>query len=209
MNRTVLALAAASLASPSLAFSISTGLAQDAAVPVFEDGQAQVVEAFKNKKGWIKQHLWVETEFDTDGDGMLDRMFVDVTRPGQTETEGLQVPAVYETSPYYWGISGADPEFFWDPVHEIGVSPPPRPHPPEITRPKFREYNSNSYVRTFVPRGFAVVHSASPGTGYSQGCPTIGGENESMAPKAVIDWLNGRAKGYTTATGEEEIVAGW
>jgi X-Pro dipeptidyl-peptidase len=60
-----------------------------------------------------------------------------------------------------------------------------------------------------VPRGFAVVHSCSPGTGYSDGCPTVGADNESLAPKAVIDWLCGRAKGYTTQRGTEEIKADW
>jgi X-Pro dipeptidyl-peptidase len=30
-----------------------------------------------------------------------------------------------------------------------------------------------------------------------------------LAPKAVIDWLNGRAKGYTTADGAEEVMADW
>jgi len=60
-----------------------------------------------------------------------------------------------------------------------------------------------------VPRGFAVVHSASPGTGLSDGCPTVGGQNESLAPKAVIDWLCGRAKGYTERTGGKEVVATW
>lgn len=66
-----------------------------------------------------------------------------------------------------------------------------------------------SQVRAWVPRGFAVVHSESPGTGLSQGCVTIGGENESLAPKAVIDWLNGRAKGFTTADGTTEVRATW
>jgi X-Pro dipeptidyl-peptidase len=54
-----------------------------------------------------------------------------------------------------------------------------------------------------------VVHSESPGTGLSQGCPTVGGINESLAPKAVIDWLNGRANGYTTADGDEKVEATW
>ena len=39
----------------------STALAQ--AVPVFEDGQAQIVPAFENPEEWIRQELWVETEF--------------------------------------------------------------------------------------------------------------------------------------------------
>ena len=53
------------------------------------------------------------------------------------------------------------------------------------------------------------MHSQSPGTGQSQGCPTVGGANESLAPKAVIDWLNGRAKGFTAVGGGEEVRADW
>ena len=34
--------------------------------PVFKDGQAQIVEAFKNRRDWINHDLWVETEFDSD-----------------------------------------------------------------------------------------------------------------------------------------------
>ena len=60
-----------------------------------------------------------------------------------------------------------------------------------------------------MPRGFAVVHSESPGTGLSQGCPTVGGTNENDGPKAVVDWLNGRAKGYTTIDGNVEVTADW
>ena len=37
----------------------------------------------------------------------------------------------------------------------------------------------------------------------------MGGENESLAPKAVIDWLNGRAPGFTTADGDDEVRADW
>jgi X-Pro dipeptidyl-peptidase len=68
---------------------------------------------------------------------------------------------------------------------------------------------SKSQVNRWLPHGYAVVHSSSPGTGLSQGCPTVGGDNESLAPKAVIDWLNGRAKGFTTPDGNEEVKAFW
>jgi X-Pro dipeptidyl-peptidase len=68
---------------------------------------------------------------------------------------------------------------------------------------------SRSLIKEWVPRGFAVVHSASPGTGLSEGCPTVGGSNESLAPKAVIDWLNGRARGYTSVDGDERVEATW
>ena len=174
--------------------------------PVFEDGMAQVVEAFDEAESWIRETLWVESEFDSDGDGKLDRLHVAVTRQRQTETEGLKVPVIYGSSPYYSGVS-AD-EYFWDIRHEIGATPPERPHRPQFTM-RARPFISNGFVNYWVPRGFAVVHSESPGTGLSEGCPTVGGRNESLAPKAVIDWLNGRAKGYKTIDGNEQVRATW
>ena len=88
------ALSFAALTSPQLAterLGAQSAPAQPAR-PVFADGQAQIVPAFEDEKLWIRQTLWVETEFDSDGDGRRDRMFVDVTRPRQTDTEGLKVP---------------------------------------------------------------------------------------------------------------------
>ncbi|MGH7577830.1 MAG: Xaa-Pro dipeptidyl-peptidase [Longimicrobiales bacterium] len=175
--------------------------------PIFVDGQAQIVPAFADSTEWIRQKLWVETEFDSDGDGENDRMHVAVVRPRQTETEALEVPVIYESSPYYSGTSGAR-ESLWDVRQELGAPPPPRVNQAPI-EPRIRPGISDSHVNTWVPRGFAVVHSESPGTGLSQGCPTVGAPNESLAPKAVIDWLNGRARGFTTIDGDEEVVATW
>jgi len=179
-------------------------------LPVFTNGQAQVVEGFNDAKLWIHQELWVETEFDSDGDGKKDRMHVDVTRPQQTETEGLKVPVVYETSPYFSGTAMMDlKRFDWDPKHELGAKPPAHETPPPIPFMAQHSVISPTEIRTWVPRGFAVVHSESPGTGLSQGCPTVGGTNEALAPKAVIDWLNGRAHGFTTIDGTKEVKASW
>ncbi|WP_246125998.1 Xaa-Pro dipeptidyl-peptidase [Bizionia myxarmorum] len=188
--------------------SITIANAQEKAVPVFTDGEAQIVEAFSNPDDWIRHDLWVETTFDTDGDGKLDRMHVDVTRPKQTDTEGLKLPIVYESSPYYAGVAGDADGLFWDVNHELGEVEKPRTHV-EVVRTGERPIISNSQIRTWVPRGYIVVHSSSPGTGLSQGAPTVGGINESLAPKAVIDWLNGRAKGYTTPDGDEAVEAFW
>jgi X-Pro dipeptidyl-peptidase len=178
------------------------------AAPRFEDGQAQVVPAFEDAEAWIREELWVETEFDSDGDGALDRVHVAVVRPAQTETEGLRVPVIYETSPYFAGTAGNAPGLFWDVQHEIGAEPPPRTKGPDVTL-RLRDGIARSHIETWVPRGFAVVHSSSPGTGRSEGCPTVGGLNESLAPKAVVDWLNGRARGFTEARGGEPVVADW
>ena len=178
--------------------------------PVIEDGQTQVVPAFADSSAWIRHELWVETEFDTDGDGRPDRVHVDVTRPPQTDSEGLRVPVIYETSPYYSGVAGVDLDHFWNLRQEVGGEPPARdPFPATIAHRASQPVISNSQVRTWVPRGFAVIHSQSPGTGQSHGCPTVGGANESLAPKAVIDWLNGRARGFTSLDGDEEVQANW
>src|SRR5262245_14603260 len=71
------------------AFTVTSAQTPEKAAPVFTDGQAQIVPAFQDQTQWIRQTLWVETEFDSDKDGYRDRVFTDVTRPKQTDTEGL------------------------------------------------------------------------------------------------------------------------
>lgn len=175
--------------------------------PVIAGGMAQVVPAFSDSAQWIRHNLWVETDFDTDGDGRPDRVHVAVTRPRQTETGQLRVPVIYGSSPYYAGV--ARTFAFWDPKQELGAESPPRG---EMLGPAYdaaRTRISNSLVSAWVPRGFAVVHSEASGTGRSQGCPTIGDYPERMAMKFVIDWLNGRARGFTTPSGNVEVSATW
>ncbi len=180
----------------------------EVAVPIIRDGEAQIVPAFEDASKWIRHDLWVETEFDTDGDSKPDRMHVGVTRPEQTETEGLKLPIVYVSSPYFAGVAPDVDGVFWDVKHELGTMGKERVHP-EVVRLGQRPIISNSHIKTWVPRGYIVVHSSSPGTGLSQGSPTVGGDNESLAPKAVIDWLCGRANGYTTPDGNEKVEAFW
>lgn len=192
----------------SLLFSVLFLNAQEKAVPVFKNGEAQIVDAFNTPNKWIRHDLWVATNFDTDGDGKMDRMHVSVTRPIQTETEGLKLPVIYVTSPYFAGVAPETEGSFWNVKHEIGEEVEGIIHPSVIRRGK-RPIISNSHIRKWVPRGYIVVHSSSPGTGLSQGAPTVGGINESLAPKAVIDWLCGRVSGYTSPYGNEIIKAYW
>ena len=151
------------------------------------------------------QELWVESEIDSDFDGKLDRIHADVSRVAETETQGLKVPVVFEVSPYYGGSVDV---VNWAVDHEIGEPPATRP----VTSPVFFNTSptiSRSHESTWVPRGFAVVHAEGTGTGLSEGCPTSGAPNETLGPKAVIDWLNGRAKGYTSPTSNQQVFATW
>ncbi len=189
-------------------FSALQVMGQSGLGPVFKDGEAQVVPSFENPDDWIREELWVETDFDSDGDGKNDRVHVAVTRPRQTE-DGLKLPVVYESSPYYAGTAGNAEGLFWNVRHELGEpSPTPRNHASVRTR-NTSPVISNSQINQWVPRGYIVVHSESPGTGLSDGAPTVGGDNESLAPKAVIEWLTGKRKGYTTRDGNKQVKAYW
>lgn len=184
--------------------------------PIFKNGQAQIVPEFSSEEDWIKEELWVETDFDSDQDGQLDRMHVFVTRPKQTESHELKLPVIYTSSPYY-GLKistlirqavFSKSKIFWKVKHELGELPKTRKHSKLGTRIK-RPLMSSYLDNLWVPRGYVMVYSSSPGTGLSDGAITIGGENESLAPKAVIDWLCGRAKGFKTRQGNEEASAFW
>ena len=175
------------------------------AAPTFVNGMAQIVPAFQDSSSWIHQELWVETNLDSDRDGKKDRVHVDVTRPRQTDSEGLKVSILYGSSPYYAGTARV--QVNWNVSQELNAEPQPRgvmnSPPYQGNRPRI----SNALVNEWVPRGFAVVHSEATGTGRSQGCPTVGDDPERLPMKFVIDWLNGRAKGFTTQTGSEEVKA--
>jgi hypothetical protein len=93
-------------------------------IPVFVDGQAQIVAGFSDPENWVRHDLWVETEFDSDMDQQLDRMHVSVTRPVQTDTEGLKLPVIYVTSPYFAGVAPEVPGSFWDVHQELGQESP-------------------------------------------------------------------------------------
>jgi X-Pro dipeptidyl-peptidase len=51
------------------------------------------------------------------------------------------------------------------------------------------------------------VLGESIGTFNSDGCPTVGDRVETLGTKAVIDWLNGRARGFDAAG--KEVEADW
>ena len=182
-------------------------ISQDTIGAIFKDGESQIVAEFENPEDWVRHDLWVETSFDTDGDGKLDRMHVDVTRPKQTN-DGLKLPVIYASSPYYAGVQPKTEGSFWNVRHELGDTTYARTYAP-VTRKGGRPIISNSETKKWVPRAYIVVHSSSPGTGLSDGSPTVGADNESLAPKAVIQWLTGKDNGYKERVGDEKVAAFW
>ncbi|GHI00742.1 Xaa-Pro dipeptidyl-peptidase [Neobacillus kokaensis] len=154
----------------------------------------------------IIENLFVETETDSDRDGKRDRVSIKVYRP-KTDP-GVKVPVIYEMSPYRSGILDV-------PVFNVDVDLNPVSHPGNGYGRSGKPYalaegqaaNLGSLGNYFVPRGYGVILAESIGTGKSDGCPTTGDEREILGTKAVIDWLNGRAKAFT---GEgKEVHADW
>ncbi|TDW22502.1 Xaa-Pro dipeptidyl-peptidase [Kribbella kalugense] len=194
------ALVVAALASP------ASAKPSQPLTPTFVDGLAQPVFS-TNPADWYSGEVWVQAPFDSDHDGVPDRIHADFTAPPEVLTQGLKVPVIFEDSPYYAGT--ADTYSNWGVDHELGSPPATRPRAPFWSAFDTSPVISTVYESTWVPRGFAVVHAESPGTGHSDGCPTSGGTNETLAGKAVIDWLNGRARAYTTRDGSTRAVASW
>ncbi|MGH3517276.1 MAG: Xaa-Pro dipeptidyl-peptidase [Haloechinothrix sp.] len=163
----------------------------------------------------IEETVFVETDVDSDLDGELDRVRLRLSRPGETETDGITVPVIFEHSPYRYDVNGA-------PNHNVdydvlpqeyirpggGGKPRAQSEPShQSATPKATPDLPGSLDNYWVPRGYAVVLGESIGTGFSDGCPTVGDMNETLGTKAIIDWIGGQAKAWT-ADGEP-VVADW
>ncbi|RKQ92182.1 X-Pro dipeptidyl-peptidase-like protein [Solirubrobacter pauli] len=172
------------------------------AVPTFVNGMSQAVFA-SGEANWVNEDLWVELDVDTDGDGKKDRVHTDVSRPMETNTDGLKVPVIFEDSPYY---AGGPDQANWAVDHEIGFPPAFRPLPTNTDGRAHTSRINTIYESTWVPRGYAVVHAESPGSGSSTGCPNSGAPIETLGATGVIEWLNGKRKAYTTRDGSVEAA---
>ena len=180
--------------------------AAGAAEPTFVNGESQPVFS-SSSADWINNDLWIESDIDSDFDGSLDLVHADISRVPETNTNNLKVPVVLEISPYYAGSTTVVSN--WPVDHEIGQPPASRnPSSPATLIPTSPQI-STAHESTWVPRGFAVMHAESLGSGLSEGCATSGGVNETLGGKAVIDWLAGRTKGYTNILRTTEVTADW
>lgn len=151
--------------------------ATDQSRPKLADGVTAPTYSYQNA---IRESVRVQTPVDTDGDGQPDQVAVDIIRPREAEATGVKVPVILEASPYYASSSGRGMEKERKKYDAAGVI---------SSMPLY-------YDNYFVPRGYAFVAVDMLGTGRSSGCTSMGGRDEVLATKAVIDWLNGRAPGF-------------
>jgi X-Pro dipeptidyl-peptidase len=157
----------------------------------------------------IEETLFVQTSVDSDHDGKLDRVRLQLSRPGETESQGIKVPVVFEHSPYrYNGGDAANHNVDFDVLPQEGIQPHGQGSArTALAAPRAVPDLPGSLDNYWVPRGYAVVLGESIGTGFSDGCPTVGDMNETLGTKAIIDWLNGRAPAWNEAG--EPVSADW
>ncbi|MFB9517703.1 Xaa-Pro dipeptidyl-peptidase [Streptomyces purpureus] len=138
----------------------------------------------------IRESVWVDTGLDGDGDGRTDRVAADIVRPREPAANGRRIPVIMDASPYY-ACCGRGNESQKKTYDADG-------------RPvQFPLY----YDNYFVPRGYAFVAVDLAGTNRSDGCDDVGGRSDVRSAKAVVDWLNGRARAFTSRTGSEPARA--
>ncbi|WP_405727724.1 Xaa-Pro dipeptidyl-peptidase [Streptomyces sp. NBC_00028] len=151
--------------------------------------ESQPVYSYENA---VREAVWVDTGLDGDGDGKNDRVAVDIVRPREPAAQGRKVPVIMDASPYYscCGRGNESQKKTYDAQGDV------------VQMPLF-------YDNYFVPRGYAFVGVDLAGTNRSDGCVDVGGRSDILSAKAVVDWLNGRAKAYTSRAGTTKAKAGW
>lgn len=140
----------------------------------------------------IREAVWVDTRMDGDADGKTDRVAVDIVRPREPAQQGRKVPVIMDASPYY-SCCGR------------GNESQKKTYDSDGNPVRFPLY----YDNYFVPRGYAFVAVDLAGTNRSDGCVDVGGHSDIQSARAVVDWLNGRGKAYTSRTGSERANARW
>jgi X-Pro dipeptidyl-peptidase len=158
----------------------------------------------------VEETLFVETTVDSDLDGRRDRVRLQLSRPGETESRGLKVPVIFEHSPYRYNQGDAanhNVDFSVLPQEQIQPGGAVNAFAGQTRGPRPQPDLPGSLDNYWVPRGYAVVLGESIGTGFSDGCPTVGDMKETLGTKAIIDWLNGRAPAWNEAG--ERVTADW
>ena len=206
-------------------FALTAGpaAADDPAPPPWlkvENGQTQPQFDFAQA---IEEVVFVETELDSDGDGARDRVRIQISRPAETDDAGLQGAGRLRAQPVPRRLRrrrqprrrlrrAAAGEPVRRPRRAARSARAARSKRARATSARARararsaraDLPGSSLDNYYVPRGYAVVLGESIGTFNSDGCPTVGDRVETLGTKAVIDWLNGRARGFDAAGNEVE-----
>lgn len=207
------------------------GMAQ----PIFPYTSGAVEQGYDNAKSdIIRYFVWVETNYDTDGDGKRDLVKALVQLPRAAAEGDYQAAAIYEARPYITGCTdgGEDRDFTYGEgsydIQSMYSQPAPRTPAGEAVSTLEAAKNADSndwyyfnkyedmydyedldWYDYYLVRGYAVVECGGLGTLDSEGFETCGSDLEIDAFKCVIEWLSGDRVAYTDKTGNIPVEADW
>ena len=218
--------------------------------PLFVDGVAQPIfpytsgvptkDGYSNDKSdIIRYSVYVETNYDTDGDGKLDLVKALVQLPRAAAEGKYKAAAIYDARPYITGCTDNGKARGIDytkgdqgyNLNNLYVKPAAREakgmantmdtakkataeewyylSPYESTWGDFYDYEDLDWYDYFLVRGYAAIEVAGLGTLGSEGLETCGADVETDAFKCVIEWLTGDRAAYTDRTSNIAIKADW
>ena len=218
--------------------------------PLFVDGMAQPIfpytsgvptkDGYSNDKSdIIRYSVYVETNYDTDGDGKLDLVKALVQLPRAAAEGKYKAATIYDARPYITGCTDNGEARGIDytngdqgyNLNNLYVKPAAREakgtantmdtakkataeewyylSPYESTRGAFYDYEDLDWYDYFLVRGYAAIEVGGLGTLGSEGLETCGADVETDAFKCVIEWLTGDRAAYTDRTSNIAIKADW
>ena len=211
--------------------------------PLFVNGMAQPIFPFTTgavEKGYsnedsdiIRYCVYVETNYDTDGDGKLDLVKALVQVPRAAAEGDYKAATIYEARPYITGCTelyGYEDDLYNTGNFDIKAmynTPAARKPVGSATtekaaaaansadwyywnpEEKMMDYEDLDWYDYYLVRGYAVVECGGLGTKGSEGYETCGTDLEIDAFKCVIEWLHGDRVAYTDKTSNISIAADW
>lgn len=213
--------------------------------PLFMNGMAQPIFPYtsgipaegttysNDNSDIIRYCVYVETNYDTDGDGKLDLVKTFIQVPRAAVEGDYQAATIYEARPYISGLNswygrdipsiegGYDIDSMYStPAARVpaGAVADTMETAKTATSDQWYyqyDYDHDTYYEDltwydyYLVRGFAVVECAGLGTKDSEGFETCGTDLEIDAFKCVIEWLHGDGMAYTDRENNIPIEADW
>lgn len=216
-------------------------------VPVFENGLAQPVFPFTDGKTGekydpatsdiVRYCVYVESDYDMDGDGKRDLVKVFVQVPRSAAEGSYKAATLFEARPYCAGVQEdgydhmkevAEKEYRKFDLADLDHKAAPRvpsgsasamdlalkADPSDWYYKDKGSTNSMVYENIdsfnyYLVRGFAVIVSAGFGALGSDGFNYVGSEYERDAFKSVVEWIHGDRVAYTDREGTITTKADW
>ena len=208
------------------------------AQPIFpySTGQLNPEEYSFDKSDIVRFPVFVETDYDTDGDGKRDLVKAIVQMPKAVAKGDYKASTIFEARPYVAGTLDQDHVTLeshnlpTDGTYDMSWlrGKPKRRVPSGVQSTleaaknasssswyyyneweQFNDYEDLNWYDYFLIRGYVFVSSAGLGTKESEGYNTVGSDLEIGAFKNIIQWINGKRRAFTDRENNIEIKADW